>query len=152
MKTTLVKAAFISGSVLAGALIAMPSQADLIPYEVAILQGLNKITARVSEFQAPINQAVKFGSLEITTRDCRKSSPEEMPESATFLEIDDVKENVEKKRMFSGWMFASSPAISAMEHPVYDVWVVDCVSAESASDNTNSEPENEADGGNQSSE
>ena len=128
MNTTLVKVI----SVLTGTLIATSSQAELIPYEVAILQGLNKVTARVSEFQAPLNQAVKFGSLEIIMRDCRKNSPEEMPESATFLEIDDVKQNLEKQRMFSGWMFASSPAISAMEHPVYDVWVVDCMSAEEA--------------------
>ena len=93
MNTTLVKVI----SVLTGTLIATSSQAELIPYEVAILQGLNKVTARVSEFQAPLNQAVKFGSLEIIMRDCRKNSPEEMPESATFLEIDDVKQILRSK-------------------------------------------------------
>ncbi|MEH6630955.1 MAG: DUF2155 domain-containing protein [Halopseudomonas aestusnigri] len=128
---------------LTGTLFATSSLADLVPYDVVVLQGLNKITARVSEFRAPINQPVTFGSLEITARDCRKSSPEDMPESVSFLEIDDIKENVEKTRMFSGWMFASSPAVSAMEHPVYDVWVVNCVSAGDAAGATTLLPETE---------
>ncbi|WP_419905527.1 DUF2155 domain-containing protein [Kiloniella sp.] len=132
MKTALIRSMIC----LAGVMITTSSQAELIPYDVAVLQGLNKITARVSEFNAPLNQTVKFGTLEITARDCRKSPPEDMPESASFLEIDDVKENVEKARMFTGWMFASSPAVSAMEHPVYDVWVVDCKTAEEAAESS----------------
>ncbi|MFD2206202.1 DUF2155 domain-containing protein [Kiloniella antarctica] len=125
MKTTLIKAAgFVCVLVFTPAL-----AADLIRYDVAVLQGLNKVTARVSEFRAPVGQPVTFGSLEITARDCRKSSPEDTPESVSFLEIDDMKENVEKTRIFTGWMFASSPAVSAMEHPVYDVWLVNCGSS-----------------------
>ncbi|WP_245622931.1 DUF2155 domain-containing protein [Kiloniella litopenaei] len=109
-----------------------PAKADMASYEVAVLQGLNKITARVSELYVPVNQAVRFGSLEITARECRKNRPEDMPESASFLEIDDHKENIETTRMFTGWMFASSPAVSAMEHPVYDIWVVNCISLDEA--------------------
>lgn len=93
----------------------------------AILQALDKITARVSTVVVPINQSVSFGGLRITARACRKRPPEEPPEATAFLEIDVVRpgETLAERR-FTGWMFASSPAVSAMEHPVYDVWVVDC--------------------------
>ncbi|WP_120497051.1 DUF2155 domain-containing protein [Kiloniella sp. EL199] len=112
--------------------VSQSAKAEMISYEVAVLQGLNKITARVSELRVPVNQPVRFGSLEIIARECRKSRPEEMPESASFLEIDDYKENIEATQMFAGWMFASSPAVSAMEHPVYDIWVVNCISRDEA--------------------
>src|SRR5436309_2182264 len=88
---------------------------------------VEKITARVSKFDAPVDAPVHFGSLSIRVRDCEKSAPEETPESAAFLEIDEKRPGEDKaKRVFSGWMFASSPALSALEHPVYDVWVVGC--------------------------
>ena len=95
-------------------------------YTTVVMQGLDKTTARVKKFDVPINGTVKFGSLEITARNCQKSPPEETPESAAFLIIDEVRLNENKKMLFSGWMFASSPALSALEHPVYDVWVLDC--------------------------
>jgi hypothetical protein len=94
--------------------------------EIAVLQGLDKITARISTFEAPVNQPARFGSLEITVRRCQKTPPEEPPESAAFLEIVDVRPDSPSVLLFSGWMFASSPAVSALEHPVYDVWVIDC--------------------------
>ncbi len=106
--------------------------------QTAILRGLDKVTARISTVRAVIGQPVRFGSLEIVARVCRKTPPEEPPESAAFLEIDDVKPGEEPQRIFSGWMFASSPALSALEHPVYDVWVVDCMNS-SSSDSSNSE-------------
>ena len=96
------------------------------PHRIAVLQGLDKITARISEFEAPLGQTVSFGSLEIRARSCDKAPPEEPPESAAYLEIDDVGPDRPRMRLFSGWMFASSPAVSALEHPVYDVWVIDC--------------------------
>ncbi len=92
----------------------------------AVLQGLDKITARISTFEAPLGEAVRFGSLQIVARACDKKPPEEPPESAAFLEIVDVRPDSPEVSLFTGWMFASSPAISALEHPVYDVWVVDC--------------------------
>ncbi len=90
------------------------------------LRAVDKITARVTDIQAPMNKPVRFGSLEIMPRTCTKRPPEETPEVTAFLEISDVKPDGEKKKLFSGWMFASSPALSALEHPVYDVWVIDC--------------------------
>ncbi len=92
----------------------------------AILQGLDKVTARVTTIQAPNNDPVQFGTLEIITRACRKHPPEETPESAAYLDIHDIKPGEPAQRVFQGWMFASSPALSALEHSVYDIWVLDC--------------------------
>lgn len=102
------------------------AQSEMIPRQTAVLQGLDKITARISTFEAPIGETVTFGSLDIVARTCRETPPEEPPESAAFLEIIDQRPDGPALEVFSGWMFASSPAVSAMEHPVYDVWVVSC--------------------------
>jgi len=99
----------------------------------AILQGLDKVTARISTFEAPTATPVQFGTLQVVVRTCNKKPPEEPPESAAFLEIDDVRPGDAPRRIFTGWMFASSPSLSALEHPVYDVWVVDCMNASSSS-------------------
>jgi hypothetical protein len=97
---------------------------------VAVLQGLDKTTARVSTIEAPLGKAVRFGRLVITARACVKHPPEEDPESAAFLQIDELKQSEGSEpvaqRVFSGWMFASSPALSAMESAIYDVSVLDC--------------------------
>ncbi len=93
---------------------------------VAVMQGLDKITARISRFDAPIGQLVNFGTLSIVVRDCEKSAPEEQPENAAFVEITENRSGEEKLRLFSGWMFSSTPALSALEHPVYDVNLLDC--------------------------
>ena len=99
----------------------------------AILQGLDKVTARISTFEAPTATPVQFGTLRVIVRTCTKKPPEDPPESAAFLEIDDVRAGEAPRRIFTGWMFASSPSLSALEHPVYDVWVVDCMNASSSS-------------------
>jgi hypothetical protein len=93
---------------------------------VAVLQGLDKVTARVSTFEAPIDQPVRFGTLEITVKTCNKRPPEEPPESAAFLEIRELRPGEAPVERFTGWMFASSPGLNGLEHPVYDVWVLDC--------------------------
>ena len=93
---------------------------------VAVLRGLDKVTARISTIEAPIGETVRFGTLRILVQTCRTRPPEEPPETTVFLEITDVKRGETPVRLFTGWMFASSPALSALEHPVYDVWVIDC--------------------------
>ena len=98
----------------------------------AVLQGLDKVTARILTFEALIDKSVVLGSLRVRVRTCVKRPPEEPPESAAFLEITDERPGEVVKRVYSGWMFASSPGLSAMEHPVYDVWVVDCMKDSSA--------------------
>jgi hypothetical protein len=118
---------------LAAALLAItmwaPATAEMTPEPVAVLQGLDKITARVSKFEAPVGTPVQFGTLAVRVRDCEKSPPEDPPESAAFLEIDEKRTGETRTRVFSGWMFASSPALSALEHPVYDVILLDCKAA-----------------------
>jgi hypothetical protein len=106
--------------------LANPAPGETISEPEALLQGLDKITARISQFEAPVGTPVRFGTLSIRVRDCEKNPPEETPENAAFLEIDEVRPGEAKTRLFSGWMFASSPALSALEHPVYDVNVLDC--------------------------
>ena len=106
------------------ALVPAVAKSPVVP--AAILQGLDKTTARVSTIVAPINAVTRFGSLQIVARACHKKPPTEAPESTAFLEIVDVRPDSPEVRIFTGWMFASSPALSALEHPVYDVWVVDC--------------------------
>lgn len=110
------------------------------PYPVAVLRGLDKVTGRVTTLNAPVGDSIRFGALEITVRTCDKRPPEEPPESAAFLEITEGKEGSARVDLFHGWMFASSPALSAMDHPVYDVWVLDCVNTASTDDfNSSSE-------------
>ncbi len=101
----------------------------------AVLQGLDKVTATVTVFTAPLDTVVRFGTLDITVRACQKAPPTEPPEKVAFLEIDETNTNVGAARLYSGWMFASSPALAALEHPVYDVWVIDCMNA------SNTEPD-----------
>ncbi len=114
----LLLAAGLSGAASAGA-------ADLV-FDKAILQGMDKISGRIIRFEAPVGQSVRFGTLEIIVRTCRKRPPEETPESAAFLDIWEIKTGEAATSLFRGWMFATSPALSALEHPVYDVWVADC--------------------------
>ncbi|GAB2174909.1 DUF2155 domain-containing protein [Dongia sp. agr-C8] len=104
--------------------------AAAIPMDTVLLQGLDKITARVSEIKVPVGGTVSFGALQITARACDKHPPEEAPEAAAFLEVVEVKPDEKPVQRFSGWMFASSPALSALEHPVYDLIVLDCVNAD----------------------
>ncbi|MCG8493890.1 MAG: DUF2155 domain-containing protein [Sneathiellales bacterium] len=94
--------------------------------DAVILRALDKVTARTQDLTVPIDGSVKYGTLEITPRKCLKRPPEETPETSTFLEIREMKPEEETLLLFSGWMFASSPALNALEHPVYDVWVIDC--------------------------
>ncbi len=100
--------------------------AAAFPGDMVIMQGLDKVTARVSTFEAPLGVTVRFGTLTITLRGCDRTPPEEPPESAAFLDIYEARAGEAPVSLFRGWMFASSPALSALEHPVYDVWVLEC--------------------------
>ena len=106
----------------------LPSRAgsEMTDRSVAVLQGLDKITARVSTFEVAVGETARFGTLLITLRACREAPPIDPPEAAAFLEISEVKPDEAAAALFSGWMFASSPALSALEHPIYDVWVTGC--------------------------
>ena len=123
----------LAGLVLAwSALVAANAAEEMIPEPIAIMQGLDKITARVSRFEAPVGQVVTFGKLSIVVRDCQKSAPEDRPENAAFVEVGETRPGEGKVRLFSGWMFSSSPALSALDHPVYDVNLLECKAARTA--------------------
>ncbi|HTH15209.1 MAG TPA: DUF2155 domain-containing protein [Magnetospirillum sp.] len=114
------------------ALAPLPAMAQQVPelsMDLAVLQGLDKVTAHVVTIEAPVGKPVRFGTLEIIARSCKKRRPEESPESAAFLDIWELRQNQPAQSVFRGWMFASSPALSAMEHPVYDIRVLDCESS-----------------------
>lgn len=96
---------------------------------IAVLRALDKMTARVEELEVPVNKPISFGTIIINAHTCRTTQPEETPESAVFLEVGELKPGEKDTPVFHGWMFASSPALSAMEHPVYDIWLIGCKSA-----------------------
>jgi hypothetical protein len=102
------------------------------PITGAVLQGLDKLVARVHEIEAPLNKPTKLDTLTILVRQCTVAPPEAPPEAAAFLEISEQRPGEEARKVFNGWMFASSPALSAMEHPLYDVWVIGCKTSDSA--------------------
>ena len=112
----------------AGLAVALPAAAvaAMLPGEQVVMQGLDKVTARVSTFEATIDELVSFGALRIVVRKCERTRPEEPPESSAFLDIYEARPGEPPADLFHGWMFASSPALSALEHPVYDVWVLEC--------------------------
>ena len=116
--------------------VALTCPAAAAPFEVVVLQGMDKVTARVSTIEVPVGEVVTFGALEIIARTCDKRPPEETPESAAFLDIWEVRQGEAAVSLFRGWMFGSSPALSAMEHPVYDVWVLDCKNSASSAAET----------------
>lgn len=95
-------------------------------YNMVVLQGLNKVTGKTSRLEGPVGTVLRFGSLEIIARRCWKASPEEQPENAALLEIRELEAGEEPQRVFLGWMFSSSPGLSGLEHPVYDINVLSC--------------------------
>lgn len=120
------------GSFILLGLMSVASVSAAAPYDTAVLQGLDKVTARVVRINAPIGRMVKFGTLEIIARTCDKRPPEDPPESAAFLDIWEVRRGDPAVSIYRGWMFASSPALTGMDHPVYDVWVLDCINSDSS--------------------
>ena len=121
----MIRAVLTAAMVMAGT-VPGASASEMIDRGGATLQGLDKITARVSVIEVTVGETARFGSLLITLRACREAPPIEPPEAAAFLEIKEVKPGEQPGSVFSGWMFASSPALSALEHPIYDVWVTGC--------------------------
>lgn len=102
--------------------------ADRIKHPTAVFSGLDKITGRIISFDAAIDETVQFGALQVTARICYTRPATEAPQTTTFIEVDDVGNGqaADYKRIFSGWMYAASPGLHGIEHPVYDIWLTDC--------------------------
>ncbi len=106
--------------------LAVPAAADKIANPVAVFDGLDKITGRIITFEVSLNETVQFGTLQVTPRVCFSRPPTDPPRTDAFTEVDEIDEQHKFKRIFSGWMFADSPGLHGIEHPIYDVWLVDC--------------------------
>jgi hypothetical protein len=118
-----VKRLALALTLLAGGALA---QADWQPRRVAELQALDKVTARTTRLTAQLDQPLAFGTLAITVRACGARPPDEVPDAAAFLEIRDNRAGADAPPVFRGWMFANNPAVSMLEHPVYDIRVLEC--------------------------
>ncbi len=97
----------------------------------AVVRGLDKITGHASDYTLTIGRPARIGSLEVVARTCSKSAPEETPEVRIFVDVFEHAptregEEAERRALWSGWLFASSPSISALDHPNYDIWAIDC--------------------------
>lgn len=116
-------AGFFAGAAL---ILATPVQADKIKHPIAVFSGLDKITGRTIAFQAATGETVQFGTLQITERACLTRPATEAPQTTSFVEVDEVDAAKKYKRIFSGWMFAASPGLHGIEHPIYDIWLTEC--------------------------
>jgi len=107
---------------------APPPPAPLVAVKpvALVLRGLDKITGRPTVIVAPINKPVQYATLTITARYCYSTPQSETPETSAFVQIEDHRPDQSARQVFSGWMYASSPALNGMEHPLYDVWVITC--------------------------
>ena len=110
----------------AGMLAVNGVHAERIENGVAIFAALDKVTARTSRFEVALNATAQFGALKVTPRVCYSRPPTEQPKTTSFVEVDEIQLDGHEKRIFTGWMFAESPGINAVEHPVFDVWLTDC--------------------------
>jgi hypothetical protein len=113
--------------------------ADSIKNPIAVFAALDKVTGRISHLEIPINQTVEFGALKVTPRVCDSRPPTEPPHTSSFVEVDEVKLTGEVQRIFTGWMFAESPGLHAVEHPVFDVWLTNCKTPAAATPSESSE-------------
>jgi hypothetical protein len=113
----------------AAALVPSTALADRYRNPTAIFSGLDKITGRIIAFEVQVNETVQFGALQLTPRVCYSRPVTERPQTTTFIEVDEINFSNESKRIFNGWMFAASPGLNAIEHPVYDIWLTGCKGA-----------------------
>jgi len=117
---------FLSALVLSTLAVSHAS-ADKISNPTAIFSGLDKVTGRIVSFEVAIGETVQFGALQLTPRVCYTRPETETPNTTSFIEVDEVTVNNEYSRIFTGWVFAASPGLHGIEHPVYDIWLTGCL-------------------------
>ena len=105
---------------------ALPAQAEKIKNPVAVFSGLDKITGRTTSFDVYIDETVQFGALQVTPKVCYSRDDTEAQKISGFVEVDEITLDRKIRRIFTGWMFAASPGLNAVDHPVYDVWLTGC--------------------------
>ncbi|MDK1489234.1 DUF2155 domain-containing protein [Sinorhizobium sp. 7-81] len=102
------------------------ARATRLSNPVAVFSGIDKITGRITTFDVYIGETVQFGALQVTPRVCYSRDDTEAPKTTTFVEVEEITLDRKIRRIFTGWMFADSPGLNAVEHPVYDVWLQSC--------------------------
>jgi hypothetical protein len=117
-----------AGSLLALSALLPPvaAHAARIENPVAVFSGLDKITGRITTFDVYVNETVQFGALQVTPKACYSRDQSEAQKIDGFVEVDEITLDRKIRRIFTGWMFAASPGLNAVEHPIYDVWLKDC--------------------------
>jgi hypothetical protein len=113
-------------ALLAALTLGAPARAAMISNSVAVFAALDKVTGRVSPLEIKMGQTVTFGALKITARSCYTNPPTEAPETAAFIEVEELLLDGSARRIFTGWTFAESPGLHAVEHPTFDVWLTSC--------------------------
>jgi hypothetical protein len=103
------------------------AHAQRIENQVAVFAALDKVTARISRLEIKLGDTVKFGALKVTPKLCYSRPPDQPPKTTTFVEVQEQQLDGSQKKLFAGWMFAESPGLDAVEHPVYDVWLTECM-------------------------
>ena len=106
--------------------VAAPALAARIENPVAVFSGIDKITGRITTFDVYVGETVQFGALQVTPRVCYSRDATEPPKTTTFVEVDEITLDRKIRRLFTGWMFADSPGLNAVDHAVYDVWLKEC--------------------------
>ncbi len=121
------RAAAVAGVALFAGIMAAPTaEAARIANPVAVFSGLDKITGRITTFDVYVNETVQFGALQVTPRTCYSRDDTEQQKVDGFVEVDEITLDRRIRRIFTGWMFADSPGLNAVEHPIYDVWLKEC--------------------------
>lgn len=124
----------------------LPARAERVENGTAVFAALDKVTARISELEVPVDGTANFGSLRVTPHACYSRPPTEKPKTTSFVEIEETNIDGSINHLFSGWMFAESPGLNALEHPVFDVWLTGCKSPKGGTADT-AKNQNVQDGG-----
>ena len=117
------------GAMIGALLMATEAVAQRLDNQIAVFAALDKVTATIKKFEVPVNATVAYGSLRVTPRKCYSRPADQQPKTTTFVEVDEVQLDGKRSRLFTGWMFAESPGLNAVEHPVFDVWLTNCKGA-----------------------
>lgn len=107
--------------------LAASAKADRLENSVAVFAALDKVTARIKRLEVPLDETIEFGALKITPRACYSRPATELPKTTSFVEVAELELDGTEKKLFTGWMFAESPGLNAVEHPVFDVWLTKCL-------------------------
>ncbi|MFZ4805654.1 MAG: DUF2155 domain-containing protein [Hyphomicrobiaceae bacterium] len=119
---------------------ATAASAQRLENRTAVFSALDKVTARISVLEVELDKTARFGSLKVTPRACYSRPATELPKTSTFVEVEEVQLDGTEKRIFAGWMFAESPGLHAVEHPVFDVWLTGCTGAQTVAQRGQSRP------------